>query len=571
MAVAGQYQGLALKQDYVMSDVYTAIHAKNLQPEIPALGKYLIQDGILDATTASHATRKAVLQGMTFVQYLVKFHVLTSETILACCAKHFEFPVIDLKNYDSNYLQNSNFKSIFYHYRVLPIKQDHTYIYIGVSDPTDSSLPSAITFQTGLSTRLMLVLEEDLDKIFSHPSKSSMNATIMGSRSSEHHDDETIIELTDNIIQQAINNNASDIHIEPYQSYCRIRFRCDGILSEATALPSDLAAQLTMRLKIMANLNIAEKRLPQDGRIAWQKISVMDIRINVCPTLFGEKLVLRLLDKTKINLDLHDMGLFKKQKKLFLATLAQPQGIIFVTGPTGSGKTITLYSALHYLNQIEKNIFSLEDPVEIELHGINQVSIHPKIGLDFATALRSILRQDPDVIMIGEIRDAITANIAIQAAHTGHLVLATLHTNSAIETIQRLQSLGITPHDFRDSISLLIAQRLVRKLCPHCKTPEAPLSKHTQDTQIYRSNGCHQCHHGYRGRTGIFELIPVTPPLMQLMKHGNTLQLSEIAKKEGWWLLHKVGRHIVKRGLTSLAEIRRVLGESVHYPTRGSL
>ncbi|MBV9576662.1 MAG: Flp pilus assembly complex ATPase component TadA [Gammaproteobacteria bacterium] len=555
MVVVGTSLARVLKQGYVMLNSHHLNTAKN-HIEISTLGEYLIQDGLLDAITVKVANRKAILQNIPFIQYLVKSHLLSSQAILACCVKHFDLPVFDLKNYDDNFLQNSDFKSIFYHYRVLPIKQEQTYLYIGISDPTDTTISSAITFQTGLPTRLMLVAEEELDKIFS----LHVSTTIEPISSKQYSHDESIIELTDNIIQQAMDSRASDIHIEPYQSHCRIRFRCDGILSEAASFLPDLAAQIIMRLKIMANLNIAEKRLPQDGRIVWKKTSTLDIRINICPTLFGEKIVLRLLDKTKINLDLHEIGLLKKQKKLFLTKLTQPQGIIFVTGPTGSGKTITLYSALHYLNQIERNIFSLEDPVEIELHGINQVNVHPKIGLDFATALRSILRQDPDVMMIGEIRDTTTASIAIQAAHTGHLVLSTLHTNSAIETIQRLQSLGMTSHDFMDSVSLLMAQRLVRKLCQHCKQPEDQSSLFSLNFPTYRAIGCYQCQHGYHGRIGIFELIPITHSFMTLIHSREMTHLSELAKKEGWILLQEAGLQAVKQGLTSCAEIVRVLG-----------
>ncbi len=365
-------------------------------------------------------------------------------------------------------------------------------------------------------------------------------------------EDEPIIQLADKLIQKAIESRASDIHIEPYQDYSRIRFRCDGILTEITSIPPPLATRLMTRLKMMANLNMAEKRLPQDGHLLWQKSMNITIRINTCPTLFGEKIVLRLLDKTHIHFNLDQLGLLEQQKKLFISKLIQPQGILFVTGPTGSGKTITLYAALHYLNCIEKNISTIEDPVEIALPGINQVNANPKIGLDFSTALRSFLRQDPDIIMIGEIRDAMTAQIALQAAQTGHLVLSTLHTNYAIEAIHRLQSLGITDYSMLNSISFIIAQRLVRQLCRYCKQA---------DQFAYRAVGCEHCREGYHDRIGIFECIPITPSLAQLIAtSASTPHLIDEIKKSGWISLRDAGMQMVQQGITTATEITRVLG-----------
>src|SRR3990167_11373159 len=280
---------------------------------------------------------------------------------------------------------------------------------------------------------------------------------------------ESVIQVVNRLLQDAILNHASDIHIEPYHQHCRIRFRSDSLLHEVATFPSPLAMQMITRLKIMANLNIAERRLPQDGHISLQNDHKIDIRISTCPTLFGEKIVLRLLNSSAIKSDIHQLGLTDTQQQLFLNKLKQPQGLILVTGPTGSGKTITLYSALHYLNKPEKNISTVEDPVEIQLPGINQVNINTKINLHFSTVLRTLLRQDPDIIMIGEIRDPETADIAIQAAQTGHLVLSTLHTNSAIETLTRLHAMKILAYNLAGSLSLIIAQRLIRTLCAHCK------------------------------------------------------------------------------------------------------
>ncbi|OGT43090.1 MAG: hypothetical protein A3F42_03720 [Gammaproteobacteria bacterium RIFCSPHIGHO2_12_FULL_37_34] len=364
---------------------------------------------------------------------------------------------------------------------------------------------------------------------------------------------ESVIHVVNQLFQDAIQKHVSDIHIEPYDQHCRIRFRQNGLLHEVTTLPLPLATQITARLKMMANLNIAEKRLPQDGHIPLRHTQQMDIRISTCPTLFGEKIVLRLLNSKTINMDIDALGFTEIQKKLFLSKLAQPQGLILVTGPTGSGKTVTLYSALHYLNQIEKNIVTVEDPIEIELKGINQVHVNIKIGLDTATILRSCLRQDPDIIMIGEIRDRDTATLALAAAQTGHLVLSTLHTNSAIESMLRLQQLGITADQLIPSLTLIIAQRLVRQLCPHCKEVDA-------SGIGYQPIGCHNCYKGFKGRTGIFELIPMTQTIASSLLSGHTMiAILQQINKEKLMLLKEAGHEKIACGITTLREIKRVL------------
>lgn len=354
--------------------------------------------------------------------------------------------------------------------------------------------------------------------------------------------DEPLIQFVDQLIRHALEQQASDIHIEPYESVCRVRYRQDGLLYEITEIPTHLATRLVTRLKVMAKLDISERRLPQDGRFQLHHI---DIRINTCPILFGEKIVLRLLDIKKVSLSIKKLGFTEQQKSLFLDKISQPQGLILVTGPTGSGKTMTLYSALNFLNKTEKNISTVEDPVEIQLKGINQVNINPKINLHFATALRTFLRQDPDIIMVGEIRDTETAEIAIQAAQTGHLVLSTLHTNNAIEAITRLQSMGIAPYNIASSISLIIAQRLIRKLCDKCK-----------------AIGCPHCLHGYQGRTGIYEFLPITPSIAEsITSNATAATLKECAKQQGFLTLREIGIEKVKQGITCFAEINRVISK----------
>lgn len=537
------------------------------------LSMYLVRDGLLTLETLKIAMEAATQQGISLTLYLVRMNIVSSHEILSCCAKHLALPIFDLANYDDAWLQDTIIKpELIYRYRVLPLHRDQHSHHVGIADPTDYSALSAIGFHTGLRIHPMLVCELDLEKILHSHQRSTQLCTQLEStlskitpieeKSSQYEtipqDDEPVSELVNKLLSEAIEKQVSDIHIEPFTHHCRIRFRRDGLLYEAATIPPHLANRVITRLKILANLNIAERRLPQDGRLQLAEPVITDIRINTCPTLFGEKIVLRILDAKNIKLEIEMLGLTEDQKKIFTAKLMEPQGLILVTGPTGSGKTITLYSALHFLNSIEKNISSVEDPIEIDFFGINQVNINTRIGLDFPTVLRTLLRQDPDIIMIGEIRDTQTANIAMQAAQTGHLVLSTLHTNNAVETIRRLQAIGITAYNFIHSVSLIIAQRLVRKLCDHCKqmetaTPSVPHS--------FKPIGCERCCHGYLGRIGIFELIPMTEQITQLiLSEANNILLFDLINNENWMLLWDAGLEKVKQGQTSYAELIRVLG-----------
>lgn len=542
------------------------------------LSHYLLQDGLLDTETQNAARLAAQEQNMPLTNYLVKFNLLSSQALLAYCRKKFDLPVFDLSHYDFSWLEQANIPfDILCRYHVIPLNRDQHHLYLGVADPTDDASITAIGFHTGLHIRPMLVSEAELDKIIEHACRPNrLNSQLESTLSKmpplenlpaldEHqeHNDEPVIAFVDQLLHDAMDKKISDIHIEPYQDYCRIRFRRDGLLYEAATLPKHLSMRVTTRLKIMANLDIAERRLPQDGRIQLRHGTKIDIRINSCPTLFGEKLVLRLLNALSTDLAIEALGFMDSQQTLFLQQLVQPQGLILVTGPTGSGKTMTLYSALHYLNQIEKNISCVEDPVEIELTGINQVSINPKIGLDFCTVLRTFLRQDPDIIMVGEIRDQDTAEIAIQAAQTGHLVIATMHTNNAVEAITRLQSLRVTTYNIIHSVSFIIAQRLVRKLCSHCKQ----LDRQASNLQ-YFALGCEHCYQGYQGRIGIFECLPMTEIFTELLlsKVAHAMIVEKI-KHNGWPLLWEAGLDKVKRGITSYNELMRVLGNHLSCQT----
>ena len=478
---------------------------------------------------------------------------------------HLNYPAFDLDNYDRAWLNNTILNpELIQHYCVIPLEKKNDYLKLGMINPTDQHVIDAITFHTGLRVIPTVIAEDQLRQfIETHYgetlSEKNLKVSLLKNipwddnsliiQENTVNYDEPLIQFVDNMIQHALQQSASDIHIEPYASVCRIRYRCDGLLVEMADIPIQLASRLVTRLKVLAKMDITERRLPQDGRFPFQAI---DIRINTCPTLFGEKIVLRLLDFNKTSLDVDGLGFNDLQKKLFIKKISEPHGMILVTGPTGSGKTVTLYSALHYLNSIEKNISTVEDPVEIQLNGINQVNINPKIGLDFSTVLRTFLRQDPDIIMVGEIRDRETANIAIQAASTGHLVLSTLHTNSAAEAIIRLQSMQIAPYNITSSISLIIAQRLIRKLCPRCKEPEKNIG--------FRAAGCKACIHGYQGRIGIYEFFLLTEKITQLILSQATLAtIIQQAEEDGFQSLYQAGLEKISEGITSIAEVNRVI------------
>lgn len=414
---------------------------------------------------------------------------------------------------------------------------------------------SIIRYAKAMSNKLTSALNQDEETLSLLNQISIENDSI---KADDHQViyDEPLIKFVDKILQQAIEQSISDIHIEPYENQCRIRFRRDGILYEKNTIPIELALRFSTRLKVMARLDISERRIPQDGRFHFNNIN---IRINSCPTLFGEKIVLRLLNSQNISLDLQGLGFSYSQYELFIQHITKPQGLILVTGPTGCGKTVTLYSALKHLNTPEKNISSVEDPVEIQLTGINQVSIQPKIGLDFAAILRTLLRQDPDIIMLGEIRDKETAEIAIQAAHTGHLVISTLHTNNSIEAIARLTSMGIPTYQIASSISLIIAQRLIRKLCNHCK--ETDVCKiNSQFHPVFKPSRCSKCLNGYYERTGIYEFLPINEKMTELiLLESNSLLIKEQMERDGHHLLRQNGMGLVLAGITSLSELNRVL------------
>lgn len=551
---------------------------------------YLAENKLLDKQTALTALQQAHLNKISYVEYLANQKLLEESQIARSASEYFGFPLCDINAFNLDLIPSEYMNIPLVKKRqALPVFKKGGLLYLIVIDPTAESLYET-RFLTGCDIRFFIAeaskLTQVIDQLLNSMILSEMNT--MGEDGVDNitvnaYKDEAadlaaydvesapVVNYVNRVLLDAIEKNASDIHFERYEDVYRIRFRQHGILSPITAPPLKLANYLLARIKVMSNLDITEHRIPQDGRfkLIISKKRAVDFRVSVCPTLFGEKIVLRILDPTKVFQGLDQLGMDTEQSNNFLSALKRSQGMILVTGPTGSGKTVTLYSALNFLNSVEKNISTVEDPVEVPMQGINQVHVNPKSGLTFSTALRAFLRQDPDIIMVGEIRDLETAEIAVKAAQTGHLVLSTLHTNSAPETISRLMNMGIAPYNIATSMTIAIAQRLIRVLCDFCKKPmnvtkETLLAEGFSEAEagtfpVYTAVGCDRCSHGYKGRLGIFEVMPITPTLAEIvMQGGNTLEIIMQAKKEGVITLRESGLIKVKAGVTSLDELNRV-------------
>lgn len=527
------------------------------------------------------------------VQSLIDGKLITADKLAEFCSKQFGQPLLDLQEVDLNSVQlpeELNKESLIRKHQSLPLLKKGRKVLLAVPDPTNINAIEDFEFSSGLQMEIVVCNLEHIlkaiEKIFEKSGESfgltesdvSDLAEIDVAESDEPDtnnkaevEDGPIVLYINKILNDAIRKGASDLHFEPYEQSYRVRFRIDGILHEVAHPPVGFSKQISARIKVMSRLDIAEKRKPQDGRIKLKlnaKKSI-DFRVSTLPTLWGEKIVMRILDSSSAMLGIDILGYEKDQKELYLKALAQPQGMILVTGPTGSGKTVSLYTGLNILNTPEVNISTAEDPVEINLPGINQVQINTRADLTFASALRSFLRQDPDVVMVGEIRDLETAEIAIKAAQTGHLVLSTLHTNSAPETLTRLANMGVPAYNIASSVSLIIAQRLARRLCNNCKQPESIphdellrlgyTESQIPELKLFKAGGCDMCTDGYKGRLGVYEVMPITPAIAQvIMQGGNSLEIAEIAAKEGVRNLRKSGLIKAANGLTSLAEINRV-------------
>lgn len=558
---------------------------------LSGLARKLIQVGLLKEEVASTATENAIKQNIPFVTFIVTQKLIKADVLALTCSKEYGLPLFDLKALSLEVIPQDLLKSdIVSKHHALPLFKRGERLFVAISDPTNLKALDEIKYHTNLKTEAILVEENKfknvIDKTLSAFEAASLGSFDdkdleaiditsedegMGSGGTLDKDEAPVVRYVNKLLLDAINSNASDLHFEPYEKTYRIRFRQDGILYEMSNPPVNLAQRLAARIKVMARLDISERRIPQDGRFKMRISNnrVIDFRVSSCPTLFGEKIVMRVLDPSSTRLDADSLGLEDFQKDIFLKTIHKPQGMVIVTGPTGSGKTVTLYTALNILNNNTRNISSCEDPVEINLPGINQVNVNVKAGLDFATALRAFLRQDPDIIMVGEIRDLETAEIAVKAAQTGHMVLSTLHTNSAADSLTRMINMGVPAYNLATSVSLVIAQRLVRQLCSHCKVPlKIPdpallelgfKQEELQEITLFSPKGCENCKEGYKGRFGIYEFLPISSEIQNIiMNGGNAIAIAKQAELEGMWTLKRAGLHKAKQGLISLEEISRV-------------
>ena len=560
---------------------------------LAGLPRRLVQDGLISEEKLLEASDVAKKEKLSLVAYLVNEDLADARSIAVAASHEFGVPLLDLDaiDIDVEVLRAVN-QNLINKHRVLPLVRRGQRLFLGIADPTNLAAIDDIKFQTSLRIDPVVVeqdkLEERIVKAIEavDTTMSGMedddfdldNLDVMGDEDDDDEirrdeiEDAPVVRFVNKILLDAIKRGASDVHFEPYEKYFRVRTRLDGVLSEVAQPPVMLANKVCARLKVMSRMDIAERRVPQDGRIKMRlsKNRAIDFRVNTCPTLFGEKVVLRILDPSSAKLGIEMLGYDERQRAMYEKHLAKPYGMILVTGPTGSGKTVSLYTGLNILNTVDRNVSTAEDPAEINLPGINQVNVNPKVGLTFASSLRAFLRQDPDVIMVGEIRDIETAEIAIKAAQTGHLVLSTLHTNDAPRTLTRLVDMGVKPYAIATSVSLIIAQRLARRLCDNCKEtreiPREALEKEgfeaedlDQGLTVFGPKGCKSCNDGYKGRIGIFQVMEVSETMGKLiMEGGNAMQIADQAATEGVCDLRRAGLNKVKEGVTSLEEINRV-------------
>ena len=563
------------------------------QSNLAGLPRRLVQDGIISEDQLQEATEAAKKEGLPLIAYLVGADKADSRAIAVAASHEFGVPLLDLDavEIDLDVVRAVDQKLISKH-RVLPLVKRGQRLFLGISDPTNLQAIDDVKFATSLRVDPVVVEQDKLEERIG-AAIEAVDTSMSGlddddfdlenldisSEEDEQEDvarddieDAPVVRFVNKVLLDAIKRGASDVHFEPYEKYFRVRTRLDGVLSEVAKPPVVLANKVCARLKVMSRMDIAERRVPQDGRIKMRlsKNRAIDFRVNTCPTLFGEKIVLRILDPSQAKLGIEMLGYEDDQRQLYEKYLAKPYGMILVTGPTGSGKTVSLYTGLNILNTEDRNISTAEDPAEINLPGINQVNVNPKVGLTFASSLKAFLRQDPDVIMVGEIRDLETAEIAIKAAQTGHLVLSTLHTNDAPKTLTRMVDMGVKPYAIATSVSLIIAQRLARRLCDNCKEvkdiPSEALLKEgftkeeiKSGLSIFGPNGCKQCNDGYKGRVGIFQVMEVSEAMGRIiMEGGNAMQIADQATKEGVIDLRQAGLNKVKDGVTSLEEVNRV-------------
>lgn len=564
--------------------------------QLSGLAKRLVSDGILSEEDARNAVKNAKAEKIPLAWYIANAQLASAKAVAQISSDEFGTPIFDIDAIRPDAIPRGLIDNkLVQKHHTLPLFKRGNRLFIGLSDPTNLSAIDEIKFNTGLSTEAVLIEgdklqkaieaylnqeDENINNISGLEDESLENLDVQSVEDGNSEEDTSevdeapIVRFVNKVLLDAIKGGASDIHFEPYEKTFRVRYRRDGILIEVARPPVNLATRISARLKVMSQMDISERRVPQDGRIKMKisKTRAIDFRVNSLPTLFGEKIVLRILDPSSAKLGIDALGYEEFQKKIYLDALAQPQGMILVTGPTGSGKTVSLYTGLNILNTEERNISTAEDPVEINLEGINQVNMNARVGLTFAEALRSFLRQDPDIVMVGEIRDLETAEIAIKAAQTGHLVLSTLHTNSAPETLTRLLNMGVPAFNVATSVSVIIAQRLARRLCTHCKRPadDIPdeilseegfddIGMERSEIELYHPVGCAQCNNGYKGRVGVYEVVRITDSISRIiMEGGNSIQIADQARKEGFNNLRISALRKAAIGLTSLEEANRV-------------
>ncbi len=578
-----------------MAAVDTAIHRENAPIALPGLGRALILAGKLEQKSAEELFRKAASNRTSFIAELTGSGAVSAADLAHTMSAAFAAPLIDLDALDTQRLPKDLLDNRICHdYRVVVLGKRNNRLVVATADPSDQAAAEKIKFASQMGVDWIIAEYDKLLKLVEVHATSASEAidNIVGgdiefdeftteavndnaeSTTSEV-DDAPVVKFLHKMLIDAIGMRASDLHFEPYEHNYRVRFRIDGELREIASPPVAIKDKLASRIKVISKMDISEKRVPQDGKMKLKvgPERVIDFRVSTLPTLFGEKIVIRILDPNSAKLGIDALGYEPEEKERLLKAISRPYGMILVTGPTGSGKTVSLYTCLNLLNKPGVNIATAEDPSEINLPGVNQVNVNDKAGLTFAAALKSFLRQDPDIIMVGEIRDLETADIAIKAAQTGHLVMSTLHTNDAPTTLTRMRNMGIAPFNIASSVILITAQRLARRLCPNCKAP-AEIPKKTmldagfQPDELdgswinYRPVGCSACNNGYKGRVGIYQVMPITEELQRIiLRDGSALEIAKQAQAEGVRSLRLSGLHKVKQGLTSLEEVLAVTNE----------
>ena len=561
--------------------------------KLSGLANILMQEAALNESEIRLHIKEARTNKTSLLTQLVENKLVDSRNVAIKASNEFGLPYFDLDAIDWRSLPiNAVNDKLIQKHHFLPLFVRGKTLFIGMSDPTNHQAVEDIKFQSLMRPDIVVVeesklakiielaleapdttmtdlLDEDLENLNIGAGEDNMATDVQSDA-----DEAPVVRFVNKILLDAVKKGVSDIHMEPYEKNFRIRYRQDGMLYSVASPPANIATRIISRVKVMSRMDIAERRVPQDGRIKMilSKTRAIDFRVNTCPTLFGEKVVLRILDPTVAQMGIDKLGFEPDQRELFLKAIHKPYGLVLVTGPTGSGKTVSLYTGLNILNSIERNISTAEDPVEITVEGINQVNVNNKAGLTFANALRAFLRQDPDIIMVGEIRDLETADIAVKAAQTGHLVLSTLHTNDAPQTLNRLMQMGVAPFNIVSAVNLIMAQRLGRRLCEACKVPaNLPdnvllsagfIQEELSSLTIYKAVGCEKCTNGYKGRVGIYQVMTLSENMCSMILNGgNALQLTQLSKEEGINDLRASGLNKVRQGITSLEEIDRVTKE----------